>query len=347
MRINIRQLKSSSWVACGMAGVLAVHTFWDIYQGKKVEKRYEHRDETYFSEVLTRDIDYGAKETMGPSMYLPEDYQKIWTARIDGSVKPVDKPAGPLGGEEAAAKGPPVPKLQEVVKVSMLLWSADPTARIAAVEYLQTGPATPGSQEAAVKDRRLHLTQGEPLSPPWNAPPYNGRVVRIDPAEVVFQWDQGEVVLRPGLAPDGGGLPIDQVEFDSEEDVWAALDEQPADTQRRDDGSIIIGLKDQTFLAEGGAQKVLEEQLTARTITPSGGGRSSIELSNVAAGSLPARFGFQSGDRIISVNGHPLASVAEAINWGKNHPNEPQYHVVWERKGVQQQTTIHWNNQGS
>ena len=108
-----------------------------------------------------------------------------------------------------------------------------------------------------------------------------------------------------------------------------------------------MGSDDQRFLAEGGAQKVLEEQLTARTVTPSGGGRSSIELSDVRPGSFPARFGFQSGDRVISVNGHPLASVAEAINWGKLHPNEPQYHVVWERKGVPQQTVIHWNNKGS
>jgi hypothetical protein len=79
-----------------------------------------------------------------------------------------------------------------------------------------------------------------------------------------------------------------------------------------------------------------------RTVTPPGGGRSCLELISVQANSMPGRFGFQGGDRIMSINGIPMKSVADAVSWGMNNSDLSAYDVLYERLGVQRHAVVHW-----
>ncbi|MEZ5974077.1 MAG: PDZ domain-containing protein [Planctomycetota bacterium] len=62
--------------------------------------------------------------------------------------------------------------------------------------------------------------------------------------------------------------------------------------------------------------------------------RAGIEVMEVRAGSIAARHGAQSGDVIISINGYPVNSQQEAIQWAKdNGDNYEVFTVVVERLG--------------
>lgn len=336
--MNIRRLKSLLWFTVFLAFLLAGWTFWDIFQGKTKEMRYEStKDDTYYSDILHMDVEEDTKFQAGPTSYSAADYEQVWLARIDGSVEPVAKPTGPGADGPVVEQEVQLDKLDEVVQVGMLLYHNNPLSRLIAVEYVKDAPNA--SPDAGVKSRRLHLTQGEPLRPPYDAAPYHGKVIEIRQQDVVFQWGEEEVTLTPGLDSSGDGMPVDTVTFPAVGDIAAEYEEWPEETIQRDDGSYLIGTTQLEELADGGDE--LQSQLSVRSITPAGGGRSSIEFTDVKPGSMPARFGFQTGDRIISVNGHPVSSVAEGINWGKNNPNEPQYNVLWERRGVQETLVIH------
>ena len=341
--MNIRKLKSLLWFAAFLALLGAGWTFWDILQGKKTENRYKARPLEYYHEVLQRDGNAeGVMFVAGPTSYAEKDYKKIWEARIDGSVEPVVEVKGPGSKDENAVVEVPLEPLDSVLKVGMVLWSPDPLNRLIAVEYMSDAGGVAGGG-TATKQRRLHLTQGEPLREPYDEGRYMGKVLRIERQQVVFQWggEGEEVVLTPGLDSSGTGLPIDQRTFAAQEDLSGEFPDWPEESLQRDDGSWVFGRNDMAYLQGDGAREVMEEQIQARTITPKDGGRSELELTKVEPGSMPARFGMQSGDRIISVNGHPMSSKAEAINWGKNNPNEPVYDVLYTRRGVEQHLIIH------
>ncbi len=333
--MNIRRLKSLLWFTVVLALALAGYTFWDIFQGKKAQ-RYEAKDPQYFEDLLFSEHDDRRTYQMGPTSYAEADYEQIWLARVDGSVPPRPEEELQRNQQRKEPEKPKAPPIDSVLEVGMLVWSVDPLNRLVAVEYVQDAPGLPADVS---KLRRLHLTEGEPLKSPYDREPYNGRVVRIDPQEVVFHWGEGEVTVSPGLDSAGDGMPVDRVTFATTVDLSAEFDSWPEQTTRRDDGSFVVGSQDLEQFAGGG--EALQQQLRARSITPTGGGRSFLELTEVEPGSMPSRFGFQTGDRILSVNGHPMSSMAEAIAWGKAHPNEPQYTVVWERAGKQQTTIVH------
>jgi S1-C subfamily serine protease len=60
---------------------------------------------------------------------------------------------------------------------------------------------------------------------------------------------------------------------------------------------------------------------------PKTGAYDGIEIRQVPAGSMAANHGAQAGDIIKSINGHPVKSVQEAINFAKNNAN---LYDVWE-----------------
>jgi C-terminal processing protease CtpA/Prc len=88
-------------------------------------------------------------------------------------------------------------------------------------------------------------------------------------------------------------------------------------------------------------QRFLAEELNVRTVTMPKGERTQLEINHVEDGSLAATYGARKGDRIISVNGIPMSSIAGAINWFKQNSDLPTYVVVFERSGQEQSLTIH------
>ena len=344
IRINIRKTKGLIWLLGVGAFVFAGWTFYDIFTQKQA-KHYDARSSSYFKkDVLQRNVPDQPVSTRKP-FYPKEDWLLLSDCLIDGSVREKAPVGGPIGPVEPPK--PEAPPIDTIVQIGLIVWSPQPAERFAAITYKGAGAGgTPPAAGApantvASKQERLHLSEGDPLQPPYDAAPYNGKVVKIDQQEVTFHWGEGEVTITPKLGRDGSGKPVRVFGVSSpEEDPAAGLTESPEATTQLKPGHWIIGTKDRQR-ADKDLKIFLDEELNVRTITPSGGGRSSLELTNVKPGSLAAQFGAQTGDRIISVNGIPMSSYSGAVSWFKQNSGLPMYIVVYERNGKQDTVTIH------
>ena len=58
-----------------------------------------------------------------------------------------------------------------------------------------------------------------------------------------------------------------------------------------------------------------------------------IKVDRIAPGSIAASYGVQQGDILKSINGNPVNTKEQAIDWVKGNPNLPEYVVVFERLG--------------
>lgn len=343
VRINIRKTKGLIWLLGAGAFVFAGWTFYDIFTQKQ-DKHYDARSSSYFKkEVLQRNVPDQPVST-AKKFYPREDYEKLWDCLIDGTVRP-SAPSGDQVIKQEEVK-PQAPPIDTIVQIGLIVWSAQPAERFAAITYKTGGSAPPAPAGAppttvASKQERLHLSEGDPLQPPYDAAPYNGKVLKIAEQEVTFFWGEGEVTITPKLGRDGTGQPARVFGVSGpEEDPAAALAQSPEATTQLKPGHWIIGTKDRER-ADKDLKIFLDEELNVRTITPSGGGRSSLELTDVKPGSLAAQFGAQKGDRIISVNGIPMSSYSGAVSWFKQNSGLPSYVVVYERNGKQDTVTIH------
>jgi hypothetical protein len=345
LRVNIRRVKQLVWLLCALTFVYAGYTFYEIYSDKTAGK-YNARKPAIFAELLTRNVNTSSlNPRAGKGFYSEARYRQLWDARVDGSVAEI-----PKGPEEAAPPVEPkfvVPDLATIIDIGLVVYSASPVERFVALTYLgeaaKTGGASPPTGVATDgKQVRLHLSEGDPLKPPYDAAPYNGKVLRIGLQEVVFQWGEvgQEVTLTPGLGTDGAGQTLDQFRIAPKNDPTAGIAAAPEESVEVEPGHWLIGTKDISRMKDD-PQVFMSEEMNLHSVTAAAGGRTELEVTEVKEGSLAAKYGVQTGDKIISVNGFPMSSVSAAINWAKANPDLPEYVVVYEHAGQQKTITIH------
>ena len=333
IRFNIRKLKQTLWLLGVIAFAYAGWTFYDIYSAKQAGE-YTARKKDVFGTIVNRDIDAAARAKPKVVGYQADRYTKLWETLLNGELRP-----GPATDPPPPTEPPPpvVPELSTVIQITTVLFSDEPLGRFVALTYKDEA----GGAQGAGKQRRLHLSEGDPLKAPWDGPPYNGKVTSIKTQEVTFQWGEGEVTLTPQLGTGGKGLPFDQFAVPPKEDPLAALPEAPTKSVQLSPGKWVIGTDDIARI-QGDAQSFLSRELNVRTITPPAGGRSSLEVvEDPPPDSLAAAYGVKKGDRLISVNGIPLSSMSAAANWFKSNDSLHEYVIVYERAGVQQTMTIY------
>jgi hypothetical protein len=343
LRVNIRKIKGLIWLAGAAAFVFAGYTFYDIFT-RKQQKHYEHRSRDYFiTDVLRANVQEQVGSTKKP-FYPQDEYEKVWDTLIDGSVRKVE-PAPGEGGPPPEPVEQPVPEIDTIVDVSLVLWAPQPEMRFVALNYKAGGAPAPAPAAAGAlapsgsKESRLHLSEGDPLKAPYDVAPYNGKVLKIDMQEVTFQWGKGEATVTPGLGASGSDKPLRLFEVPMESDVVADVAVSDK-TKQVKPGHWIMGTSDLDRMREN-PQGFLEEQVSAHTVTPASGGRSWLEITqDPPPGSLAEQFGVKKGTKIISVNGIPMSTISGAINWAKQHPNEPQYVVIYEQPGTGKQETL-------
>jgi hypothetical protein len=103
-----------------------------------------------------------------------------------------------------------------------------------------------------------------------------------------------------------------------------------------------VGTEDAKEFAENWDSIIASQLRPERHKDPRTGKYDGIEITTVPAGSLAERHGAQSGDVIKSVNGHPVTSVSEAIQFVKTHKDQyTTWVVVIENKGRQRTQTYH------
>ena len=95
------------------------------------------------------------------------------------------------------------------------------------------------------------------------------------------------------------------------------------------------------FLGQADIEKIaqdypsfINEIRPKRHRDPRTGRYDGIEIGEVPAGSMGARHGAETGDIIKSINGHPVTSPAEAINFAKNNSDKYNtWEILIERRG--------------
>jgi hypothetical protein len=338
LRVNIRKLKQLLWFSGVLAFAYAGWTFYDIYSAKQAGE-YTARKLKVFEDILKRDIDDASRNKHKAAAYVPDRYEKVWQALVNGEVRKGPEELGPPVDPTPAA--PVVPPLAEVVEISTVLYAHDPLLRFVALSYKdEAGAGAGGGAGAAGKVRQLHLSEGDPLKPPYDAPPFNGKVLAIGSQEIKFMWGEGEATITPQLGVAGQGLPFDQFAIPADEDPLQSM-EAPAQSVEIAPGKWVIGTDDIARI-QSDPQAFLAEELKVRTVTPPNGGRSSLEvLEDPPAGSLAAQYGVKAKDRLISVNGIPMSSLSTAANWFKSNDNLSQYVIVFERAGEQNTMTVY------
>ncbi len=101
---------------------------------------------------------------------------------------------------------------------------------------------------------------------------------------------------------------------------------RPAETTLIAPDRYRLGEEDMKYLNDNYTD-VLTRDVGTKTHYDSNGKRAGIELTRVRKGSIAARHGAQEGDIIKSINGQPVNSTQEAINFAKN--NKDRY-STWE-----------------
>ena len=340
LRVNIRKLKQLLWFSGVLAFAYAGWTFYDIYSAKQAGE-YTARKLKVFEDILKRDMNEASRNKHKAAVYPPTRYDKVWLALVNGEVRKGPEEDVPDGPTEPAA--PVVPPLADVIDISTVLYAQDPVLRFVALSYKDEAAAggAAGAAGAGGKVRQLHLSEGDPLKPPYDAPPYNGKVLAIGPQEIKFQWGEGDATVTPQLGVGGQGLPFDRFAVPDAEDPLAAIEQAPAQSVELSPGKWIIGTDDIARI-ERDPQAFLAEELKVRTVTPPNGGRSSLEvLEDPPPGSLAAAYGVKAKDRLISVNGIPMSSLSAAANWFKSNDGLSEYVIVYERAGEQHTMTVY------
>lgn len=328
MRVNIRKVKQLVWLLCVLVFLFAGWTFFQIFTAKQAGE-YQARKGEFYRDLLLRNVDPARSTDRAWTQYPQERYEKLWDTLVDGSVRDTGGSDGPV--EPPEDEEPPLPELSSIIDVSLVLYSDNPMARLVGIKYTtsdaEDGLLTDGKQ------RRLHLSEGDPLMSPYDEGIFNGKVLEIGLQQVEFQWGDGTVVLTPGLDADGKGFPLAQFEVTDHDNPADDLSEPPERSVEVRPSHWVMGTRDLESMRRD-PQMFMKEEMNVRSITVPGGGRTQLEVTEVKPGSLAAQYGVLVGDRVISVNGIPMNSVSGAINWFNANSDLAMYVVVYERKGV-------------
>ncbi|MED5329832.1 MAG: hypothetical protein VX916_00900 [Planctomycetota bacterium] len=338
IRFNIRSIKTLIWLFCLAVSVAAGLKFWDVYE-KKQAGDYRPLGHDWFAAALNSRIE--ERDGDARSFYEDSLQASMWEALVNG-----EDPSPPPPEEDLAeivdSVEPPIEALQDVVDIELIVWSPDPLARFAAVTYKETALVSSGTKEL-----RLHLSEGALLNPPYGSGRYEGRVVEIKPQQVVFMWGGEEVALNPALGVKGDGVIHEDFHLPDAEDPTRDISSWPKVSQEKTPGTWLVGSQDVEQIRKGGSGPSILSKVSVRTFLPEEGGRTQLEVANVEEESVVYRLGVRTGDRIISVNGIPMPSMAAATNWFKANSELGSYTVIYQRAGRDQTMTYYVEKSGS
>jgi hypothetical protein len=249
---------------------------------------------------------------------------------------------------------PPAPKVEErPVDNTPTQRPKLVVADLLTVQFVRVNTQNPGDSAALVSWKKPDMKDANPvlkIGRPLPAP-FEGAVVKdIVPDGVLFAFSrddqqQDEFVDVPKLTEglivtvDGEDQVRRPVERSRISQPVAARNEWPEDTRRIAHNMYEIGGNQMSTFASDWS-RMLTEDVRLVTHRDANGNRAGVKLTDLKSGSLIAQHGGQEGDVIISINGHPVSSEQEGIQYVKqNAENTTTWIVVVERLGTQQTLT--------
>jgi hypothetical protein len=334
--MNVATIKTVLFlVSLGLFGGLG----YFAYQ-HKTKPRWSYWDKAYAKAVLdtvVRPETPEARIVNYDAVVTPVMMRFDWTGAPPKKVE-----------EAAAVEAGPVVKPKIVV------------SEILAVLYTQVDTGNPGGNSAFVnwlkpelKGRDSELRIGEKLPAPFDSALVKD--IRTNEIEFAFAVADGEtpqeneLVIVPRNADvmvvvDGEG----NVQHPKARRLFPTAtpdtNARPKSTRRLAQDLYEFGEEDlETFATD--YPRILTEDVRLETHYDKDGKRAGLKISDVKAGSIASQHGAQSGDVIISINGHPVSSEQEAIKFVKNNADTTTvWQVVVETLG--RQRTVTYNSPG-
>ena len=345
--MNIGQVKVLTWSAAGLlASGLGVYVFLFI---RDLEAKRHLPDGQKVQAVLSAVEPVRAKAA---DIVSYEDVRRLFLpscerCKGDASCRHLNwtgkpPPPPPTAEELAVDAKPPAVPVAELVKIVMI--QVDLAKHEHSRIFLKY--RTKASVTATGSAGGFLLREGDRLESPHQGV----RIESITSEGVVFAFDEEgrepetlttsefdlkTMIVQVGedgvMQPKIGGIPRANVA------PW-----RPTMTQSFGQNRYMLGSDDVAYANENFAQILSKDVLTSRHQDPRTGKYDGIELKSVTPGSYAERHGAQEGDIIRSINGHPVSSVQEAINYAKmNADRYTVWEIVVERNGKLQTFYYH------
>ncbi|MDE0915832.1 MAG: PDZ domain-containing protein [Planctomycetota bacterium] len=321
--MDVSSIKSTSWIISVALGLGLGYTVWD-YVARDGSRRVVNEDgreslvvvdPEYVRSVLEANVrlDVDVKHGLAYKGELERTFLRMnWTGyEAPVVVKPTL--------EEPISTGPRYKPLDTVVRVLMLAVNdLDAGGSFSFVHLLpgedplelRVGDTLPEPNDYAV----VHAIRNTGLEFAFK------EAGRPNESLAPMSMDDGNLITKLGeggvLTATGDNIPR----------VKRKRSKRPSQTEELGNNLFLLGTEDLDYFGKNYAAILTDEVQTA-THYDENGKRAGIEIKSIASGSVASRHGAQAGDVLISINGQPVSSEHEAINFVKN--NQDQY-SVWE-----------------
>ncbi len=324
MRLQTRHWRALTWLATlGVAGG-AGSMLWTIVKNFR-DGHYKSKSSSDFNAIIEAAVGSIPKDQVGVTPKA--DYAHLWTTPYNGYVKKPDKPV------ETAPPPPAEPTkkpIGDVLSVKAVTYAPDDGGRVV-VEYKDD------KDKGNAHTDQIILKVAGKLVQPYDVAPFNASLKTIKANSAVFNWCGEEIEVHPtrkeeasrGSAPTAKGA-----KGTTPSDENLKLIEQHKDAKETINlggEKYLIGSDDRDSINKNG-DKFLED-ITIKT-RQGADKKPEVVLGGIRPKStLATNYGLQNDDVVVSINGNPVASKNQAIQWARDNPNLPQYDVVIRRKG--------------
>ena len=314
--MNIQNIKALSWVAAlGMGGYLG-YEVWHFLENRPVYQDYVRQDEL---EAVLRDgieePEEIRREVVDSKEIMAVFHKMDWT----GKPEPV-KPVVVQQKDTQVKRGPDRTPVEQLLEIQLVqVDKGNPENSLAIVKYLHK----------ELKAR--HTAPGEKILKTGQA--LTGKfahvsVKEIQPDGLVFTFDdeerEDELLESPVWVPSGPGIAYVTEET---KQVRTANPRIPTltnyrptsvkETRQVNRDTWQIGTESARQIGES-YSTILSRDIDYRVARdPRDGSVKGLQITKVAAGSVPAQHGVSSGEILKSINGHKVTSVSDAVSYVK------------------------------
>ncbi|MCC6406532.1 MAG: PDZ domain-containing protein [Planctomycetes bacterium] len=337
--MNTAQAKLFSWSAAGVLGVGL--SLYMVHFAKSQDRTGQTVSTEEMQKKLSSVTDDTEKKDEGPI-----DYQLVKTGWLDLAWlgRPKENAPPPKVDETPKVAAETKARLENLVKIMAIYY--DPASELetrAVIKYTTQS----GVDANKVKNGIAGKSVGDRL----DGPLAHARIVKIDDAGVEFAFDDearehevllpGELDLAGRLVYVGeGGQPI--LPTISALPRSPTYGQWPKKTERIGEDKFRVGLEDAEYIEKNFDRILVDEVRTVAHRDPITKQRDGIQITDIKPGSVVEAHGGKSGDVIKSINGHPVKSEQEAIQFVKAHSDEyDKWEVEVENKGETRTITIY------
>lgn len=323
--MNPAQAKIASWaLATATGAALCIYVFASIRTHADQARNVSTEEMTTRLNATPEIVKGGADSKVA--------YEDVRAALIDYKWTAPPPPPEPEKSEKAPEPEPVATTIDKLVQVlGYSVDGDDPAGGKAILKYLPEARVPPPRLAPGEVAREGVLKfVGDRL----DAPISNIRILAVTPAGVEFGYDdeRPSEVLTPAeydLSTRMAHVDVaDLKERRPDFSIPVARGQSvPTETTALGRNRFRLGVDDMQQFSEDYPRILSEEVRTRRHRDPNTGRYDGVEITSVADGSIASRHGARSGDVIKSINGHPVTSQQEAINFVKN--NQDMYDK-WE-----------------